>query len=298
MALASLPGPVQELWSVWREIEGKAAQPITLGLVASSGPDREHWRDALLIGSHDPDKLKLIEAEAQTVPSADLYLVIVTSNSGIITRELPVLERLDRSKLMVALVGMPEHLAATRQRELVHALDLAPDQVVPVSSLKDLAGPFARALFERHGDMIIPLSRQFPIFRSEAAWQEVQATSKQNAVIGALPLPGADMPIMTANQIKMLMRIAAMFDLPLNVDRAKELLAVVGGGFALRTVSRQFVKVVPWAGWAIAGGIGYTGTIAMGKAAIEYFKRNAPSHQVSLQHSHEVEEAEGPVQGV
>lgn len=297
MALASLPGPVQELWSVWREIEGKAAQPITLGLVASSGPDREHWRDALLIGSQDPERLQLIHADDQAIPEADLYLAIITTASGMITRELPVLERLDRSRLMVALVGIPEHLVATRQRELLHTLDLAAEQVVPVTSLKDLAGPFARALFERHSDMIIPLSRQFPIFRSEAAWQEVQATSKQNAVIGALPLPGADLPIMTANQIKMLMRIAAMFDLPLNVDRAKELLAVVGGGLAMRTVSRQFVKLVPWAGWAIAGGIGYSGTLAMGKAAIEYFKRNAPSHQVSVPHTHEVE-AEGPVQGV
>lgn len=297
MALASLPGPVQELWSVWREIEGKAAQPITLGLVASTAPDREHWRDALLIGSHDPERLKLLGADDQAVPVVDLHLAIVTTSSGMIARELPILEHLDRNKLMVALVGIPEHLAATRLREILNTLDLSADQVVPVTSLKDLAGPFASALFERHPDMIIPLSRQFPIFRSEAAWQEVQATSKQNAVIGALPLPGADMPLMTANQVKMLMRIAAMFDLPMNVDRAKELLAVVGGGFALRTVSRQVVKVVPWAGWAIAGGIGYSGTLAMGKAAIEYFKRSAPSHQVSVSHAHEVE-AEGPVQGV
>lgn len=297
MALASLPGPVQELWSVWREIEGKAAQPITLGLVASTGPDREHWRDALLIGSHDPERLKLLGADDQAVPVVDLYLAIITTSSGMITRELPILERLDHNKLMVALVGIPEHLAATRLREILHTLDLAADQVVPVTSLKDLAGPFARALFERHPDMIIPLSRQFPIFRSEAAWQEVQATSKQNAVIGALPLPGADLPLMTANQVKMLMRIAAMFDLPMNVERAKELLAVVGGGLALRTFSRQIVKFVPWAGWAVAGGIGYSGTLAMGKAAIEYFKRNAPSHQVSVGLADEVE-AEGPVSGV
>lgn len=297
MALASLPGPVQELWSVWREIEGKAAQPITLGLLASTGPDREHWRDALLIGSHDPERLKLIGADDQTVPFADIYLAVITTNTGMITRELPVLERMDRSKLMVALVGIPEHLAATRLREVLHTLDLSADQVIPVTSLKDLAGPFALALFDRFADMVIPLSRQFPIFRSEAAWQEVQATSKQNAVIGALPLPGADLPIMTANQVKMLMRIAAMFDLPLNVERAKELLAVVGGGLAMRTLSRQVVKVVPWAGWAIAGGMGYAGTLAMGKAAIEYFKRNAPSHQVSMAHTHPVQE-EGPVQGV
>lgn len=280
--MVSLPGPVQELWNVWREIEGKAGQPMTLGLVAAPGPEREHWRDALLIGSSNPDRLVMIDANETHPVVADLYLVLVTSTSSAITREMPVLTQLDRTKLALALVGIPDHLAATRQRELIHALSLDAEQVVPVASLKELAGPFARVLFDRFSELVIPLSRQFPIFRHEAAWQEVQATAKQNGVIGVIPIPGADMPLMTANQIKMILRMAAMFDMPLGIERARELLAVLGGAFGLRTAARQIVKVVPGPGWLFGGAIGYSGTIAMGKAALEYFRRSAPSHQVTV----------------
>ncbi|MNL30843.1 hypothetical protein D3C87_1526030 [compost metagenome] len=195
---------------------------------------------------------------------------------------MPALARLDASKLAIALVGIPDHLATTRQRELIHALSLEAEQVVPVASLKELAGPFARVLFDRFPDLVIPLSRQFPIFRSEAAWQEIQATAKQNGVVGVIPIPGADMPLMTANQIKMILRMAAMFDMPLGIDRARELLAVVGGGFGLRTAARQIAKFIPGPGWLVGGAIGYSGTLAMGKAAIEYFRHNAPSHQVTV----------------
>lgn len=284
MAMVSLPGPMQELWSVWREIEGKAGEPITVGLVAPAGPERDHWRDALLIGSRDEARLVMVDSHDAAPPAADLYVGLVTTSSSAIAREMPALDHLNREKLVIALIGIPDHLAATRQREILHALDIQASQVVPVTSLKDLAGPFARVLFERFPGLIIPLSRQFPIFRAEAASLEVQATAKQNGIVGLLPVPGADLPIMTANQIKMVMRMAAMYDLPMNVERARELLAVIGGGLGLRTVARQLVKVVPGPGWIVGGAIGYSGTLAMGKAAIEYFRRSAPSHQVSVPH--------------
>jgi uncharacterized protein (DUF697 family) len=298
MAMLSLPGPMQELWNVWREIEGKAAHPVTLGLVGMSGPEREHWSDALLIGSQDSDRLVLIDPSSPAPAIADLYLVLVTSSSGSMAREFPALGKLERERLMVALVGVPEHLLPTRQRELIHALDLDAGQILPVSSLKDLAGPFASALFDRFPDFIIPLSRQFPIFRQEAAMQEVRATAKQNGIIGVIPMPGADMPLMTANQIKMVLRMAAMYDLPMTVDRAKELLVVLGGGFGLRTLARQLVKIVPGPGWIVGGGIGYTGTLAMGRAAIEYFRRNAPSHQLPSPDAAPVASEPGPISGL
>jgi hypothetical protein len=51
----------------------------------------------------------------------------------------------------------------------------------------------------------------------------------------------------------------------------------VGGAFAFRTVARQFVGLVPGFGWAIKGGIGATGTIAMGYAAVSYFEGDLDS---------------------
>lgn len=119
----------------------------------------------------------------------------------------------------------------------------------------------------------LALAANFPFVRRAVAEESVKNTSFQNAVIGGVVvIPGADMPLMTANQAKMILQIAAAYGEPLGAERIKELAAVVGGAFVLRTVARQALAFVPGLGWAIKAGIGYSGTLAMGYAAIEYFE--------------------------
>ncbi len=280
--MLALPQPLQEVWNVWREIQGAANRPATLALVAEAGPEREHWRDAMQINSLYPDMLHIVEPDAARPVPADVYVVMTSDASIPLVQAFPVIEKLPQEKILVVLVSVPEHQAAARQREVHHALELGEDRIVLLESLRDLAGPFAKRLISHFPELGIPLSRQFPIFREAAAWEEISATSKQNALIGAIPIPGADFPLMTANQLKMILRIAAIYDMPISVDRARELLAVVGGGFALRSAARQVAKFIP-IGAIVGAGVGYSGTLAMGKGAIEYFKRLSP-HDHAARH--------------
>lgn len=126
---------------------------------------------------------------------------------------------------------------------------------------------------ERVGEKRLAFAANFSVVRRAVAVEAVKSTAFQNAVIGGVMIvPGADMPLMTANQGKMLLQIAAAYGQPLGAERVKELAAVVGGGFAMRAVARQALSFVPGFGWAIKAGIGYTGTLAMGYAAVEYFE--------------------------
>lgn len=127
----------------------------------------------------------------------------------------------------------------------------------------------------------LALATNFAFMRKAVAEESVKATAFQNAVIGVVAiLPGADMPLMTANQAKMLLQIAAAYGQPLGSERIKELAAVVGGGFAFRTVARELLSFVPGVGWALKGGVAYAGTLAMGSAAIAYFERGADLSEV------------------
>jgi uncharacterized protein (DUF697 family) len=123
----------------------------------------------------------------------------------------------------------------------------------------------------------LPLAYNFDFARPAVASQLTTATAWQNALIGAVTiLPGADMPLMTANQAKLLLQIAAAYGQPIGAgSRLGELAAVVGGGYALRTVARQALTFVPGFGWLVKGGIGFSGTVAMGKAAQAYFEEGA-----------------------
>ncbi|MDO5043920.1 MAG: DUF697 domain-containing protein [Coriobacteriia bacterium] len=119
----------------------------------------------------------------------------------------------------------------------------------------------------------LAFAANFPFVRRQLAEKIVQDTSKQNALVGGVAfIPGADMPIMTANQAKMILQIAAAYGQEIGTERIKEIAAIVGGGFAMRALARNVVGIVPALGWAVKAGIGYSGTLAMGKAVIEYFE--------------------------
>lgn len=122
----------------------------------------------------------------------------------------------------------------------------------------------------------VALAANFAFMRKAVAAESIKSTAFQNGVIGGVVIiPGADMPLMTANQAKMVMQIAAAYGQPLGAERIRELAAVLGGALVMRTVARQLLTFVPGFGWALKAAIGYSGTLAMGYAAAEYFESGA-----------------------
>ena len=145
----------------------------------------------------------------------------------------------------------------------------------------ELDEPAKALLNERMGLWIASVCRSkrlafalaFPFMRRSLAMESVSETSIQNAGVGLIPLiPGADLPIMTINQAKMVLQIAASYGQPMGKERAKEIIAVVGGAFACRAIARELIELVPVLGGVVRTGVGYFGTEAMGRAVIEYFE--------------------------
>lgn len=122
-------------------------------------------------------------------------------------------------------------------------------------------------------EFLVPLGRGYPIVRRAASERTIHRNARQNAIIGFLPIPGADMPAITANQARMVLGIAAIHGEEITLERARELLGVLAAGLGLRALARQVLKLVPVVGWAASATIGYAGTLAMGRAAILYFER-------------------------
>ncbi len=137
-------------------------------------------------------------------------------------------------------------------------------------SIEELAPRIVKALDEEY---LVPVAKAYPPLRRAACERVIRKNARENAVIGLLPIPGADMPVMTANQARMVLHLAAAYGEELSFQRARELLGVLAVGFGLRALTRQVVKVVPVGGWAAAAAIGYAGTVAMGRSTTLYFER-------------------------
>jgi len=140
----------------------------------------------------------------------------------------------------------------------------------------------ARAVARALGERATPLAARLPVLRDAVVDRLITQFARQNGVVGvAVFLPGADLPVLTLNQIRMLMRIADAYGFELDRERIPEVLGVIGSGVGFRAVARSLLGVVPVAGWLVKGGIAYAGTRALGEAARRYFERRAPVTRVA-----------------
>lgn len=114
----------------------------------------------------------------------------------------------------------------------------------------------------------------------------ITACAIQNATVGAINLiPGSDLPIMTANQAKLALDIAAAYGRGLNMSRLPEMAGVVGAGFAYRQLARTLLGLIPGVGWVLKAGLGFAGTLATGNAVKARFDsegRRGLSKQTAL----------------
>jgi uncharacterized protein (DUF697 family) len=135
--------------------------------------------------------------------------------------------------------------------------------------LDEIAEAVARGLGERG----TTLAARLPVLRAAVCAQLISSFARKNAAIGAAVfIPGVDMPLLTLNQARLVLRIAAAYGVEIDNERVPELLSVVGAGFGFRAVARELLDFVPIAGWAVKGGVAYAGTKAIGEAAVRYFE--------------------------
>jgi uncharacterized protein (DUF697 family) len=140
-----------------------------------------------------------------------------------------------------------------------------PGQGFPVEEL-------AAVLARRLGEAATPLAARLPVLRDAVCAHLVESFARRNAITAAAVfVPGADLPILTLNQARLVLRIASAYGAEIDGQRLPELLAVLGAGFGFRALAREALDFVPVAGWALKGAVAYAGTRALGEAARRYF---------------------------
>jgi uncharacterized protein (DUF697 family) len=168
-----------------------------------------------------------------------------------------------RSGVPIIAVAEDRHVPYVLAEDVVR---VPPGQGFPIEAI-------TRAIAHRLGEDGTALAAKLPVLRPAVADELIRSFSKKNGIISAaIWVPGVDMPILTLNQIRLVLRLALAHGQELDRERAVELLGVVGAGFGFRAIARQILDFVPIAGWAVKGGIAYTGTRAIGATAVKYFE--------------------------
>lgn len=121
------------------------------------------------------------------------------------------------------------------------------------------------------------LAKDFAFMRPALAADTIQATARQNAVIAAVFfMPGADMPVMTLNQIKMTLQLAFIYGEEMTFKRVAEAAFVVVSAYAARAGARAISGDMPKGfKWPVKVGVAYASTLALGKG-MEFWLLNGP----------------------
>ena len=204
---------------------------------------------------------------------------LVRGGDGRYVREAPVE---DAAVLVYVAAGEPDEALLKRaHRAKVPVVAIAEDDVPHVLAtdvvrlrpghgfpLEEIAHAIARKLGER----ATPLAAHLPVLRREVCAQLVADFARKNGILGAAVfVPGVDLPVLTLNQLRLVLRIAAAYGKDVDASRAPEIAGVVGSAFGWRALARELLDFVPVAGWAGKGAVAYAGTKAVGEAAIRYF---------------------------
>jgi uncharacterized protein (DUF697 family) len=175
-----------------------------------------------------------------------------------------VLKRAHRARVPIVALAR-EHYHDVPYVLATDVVVVPPGRGFPVEAL-------AHALAARLGEKGTALAAGLPVLRpAVCAWLTASFARKNAILAAAVFVPGADLPVLTLNQMRLVLRIAAAHGVEISNDRLPELVAVLGGGLGLRAVARELVDLVPGVGWVVKGGIAYAGTRALGEAAVRYF---------------------------
>ena len=148
-------------------------------------------------------------------------------------------------------------------------LSLRPGEGFPLEEL-------GRRLVAKDENAAVALAARLPALRRGVVDALVVRVARQNAAIAAAVfIPGVDFPVLTLNQLRLVLRIAAAYGEEIDAERLPEILGVVGTALGFRALARQALGVIPIAGWAVQGAVAYAGTRTLGEAAIRYFE-NGP----------------------
>ncbi|GCE16431.1 GTP-binding protein [Dictyobacter kobayashii] len=160
------------------------------------------------------------------------------------------------------------------------AVQLEAPGVIPVSAKtgENIAEELIPVIIESSPEAALAIGRELPAYRRAAAQRIIRNATLVSLAAGLEPIPFIDIPILLGTQMRLVLRLAALYGEKMDSadakQHARELIATIAGGLGLRYLAQQAAKAVPFGGDFIAGAIAGAATWSIGQVALEYYEEN------------------------
>jgi small GTP-binding protein len=258
--------------TLFNTLRGKYSSPVSPEAGTTTTLVRGEFGPFMLIDT--PGHLPDLQESAFIESSAVIYLLDATQ--GIRGQDYAAITRLraDDKPLVVALNKADMLRDGVDDVSAEAAARLHVPDVIPISARDgdNIAEELIPAIIDTSPEAAVAIGRRLPAFRREAAQKLVRTAALVSLAAGLEPIPLIDIPILLGTQIRMVLRIAAVYGEPLSAKHARELVTTIAGGLVLRYLAEEVAKAVPFGGDLVSGAIAAAGTWTLGQVAIEYFE--------------------------
>lgn len=212
---------------------------------------------------------------------ASLVVFMVDGEKGLRPDDrnlLMTIKELDKPTLVV--VNKIDTLQSARDGDDLAnniAMRLGMTGVIPISARAgtNVAEELVPAMIAASPEAALVIGRELPAYRREAAQRIIRNATLISLAAGLEPIPLIDIPILLGTQVRLVLRLAALYGEPIDsaetMKHARELVVTMISGLGLRLLAEQAAKAVPFGGDVVAGAIAGAATWSIGEVALEYY---------------------------
>ncbi|MEO7020493.1 MAG: GTP-binding protein [Ktedonobacteraceae bacterium] len=150
--------------------------------------------------------------------------------------------------------------------------------VIPISARTgtNIADELVPAMIAASPEAALVIGRELPAYRRRAAQRIIRNAMLVSLAAGLEPIPLIDIPILLGTQVRLVLRLAALYGEPIDsadgLKHARELVVTMISGLGMRYLAEQAAKLVPFGGDILAGAIAGAATWSIGEVAMEYYE--------------------------
>jgi small GTP-binding protein len=266
--------------TLFNQLKGQKLSPTSAEPGTTKTLTRTEFGPFTLVDTpgHLPDVMKSGMAEASVI------VFLIDASRGLQTQDRELYEDIQKlDKPTIVAVNKVDELKGGESgdqfaTEVAVALNLP--GVIPISARtgENIAEELIPVMIEASPEAALAVGRELPAYRRMAAQRIIRDSALVSLAVGLEPIPFIDIPILLGTQIRLVLRLAALYGDPMDKDGAKgharELVMTLAGGIGLRYLAEQAAKAVPFGGDFLAGAIAGAATWSIGQVALEYYEED------------------------
>ncbi len=269
--------------TLFNKIKGEQLSPVSEEAGTTRTLVRTDFGPFTLIDTPGIEKPGQLPAELEaSLEQAGVIVLLLDATQGVQTRDRELYQALQKLKkpIIVALNKVDALKGGESGDQMATEVAVLFDVpgVIPISAKtgQNIAEELIPAMIEASPEAAFLIGRELPTYRYAAAQRLIRNATLVSLAAGIEPIPLIDIPILLGTQIRLVLRLAALYGEPLDssdaLKHARKLLITMASGLGFRYLAEQAAKAVPFGGDFVAGAIAGAATWSIGQVALEYYE--------------------------